>query len=188
MKKKKTQNILLRLLALLVAALFVFVIIMSAKVMYEYKLGRESFDQVDFYKMQAYSTKNSKAVMKALRSGKTERISKAINGHPDVSELMDFADWRNADYRGAVSLGSGSISTEPDGNGMIDISEKFIIESGDERYVLLIETVTSRWGRKNEGVSAVAVCTYDYYDSRIDPWIGEKDDETALAGTLFADK
>lgn len=188
MEKKKIRKIMLRLLALLIAALFVLVIIMSAKVMYEYKLERENFSSVDFYKMQAYSAKNSKAVMKALRSGKTQRISRVINGHPDVTELMDFADWRNADYRGAVSLGAGSLSTEPDGNGRVEINEKFVIDSGDERYILFIETTTSRWGRKNEGVNAVAVCNYDYYDSQTDTWNGEKDDETALAGTLFPER
>lgn len=188
MKQRKSGTRGLRLFALLLLALFIFAAVKIAVETYRYKVSKESFDQTDFYKMQEFSTKNSEKIMKALKSGKPEKLSKLIAGEPDVSEVMDFADWKNADYDNAVSWGAGSLSPAADENGLIDIDEKYVIDAGDSKYVLYIETTTSRWGRKNEGVNAVAVCTYAYYDGLDETWNGEKSDLTALAGTLFRDR
>jgi len=54
--------------------------------------------------------------------------------------------------------------------------------------VLFIETLTSRWGMNNEGVSAVGVTTFSHFDGVDYNWSGEKDDQSALAGELFWDK
>lgn len=188
LKQRRSGTRGLRLFGLLLLALFIFVAIKVGVEAYRYRVSKESFDQTDFYRMQEFSEQNSEKIMKALKSGKTDKLAKLIAGQPDVSEVMDFADWRNADFDNAVSWGAGSLSTAADEKGYIDIDEKFVVDTGDSKYVLYIETTTSRWGRKNEGVNAVAVCTYAYYDGLEDSWNGEKNDLTALAGTLFRDR
>ena len=59
------------------------------------------------------------------------------------------------------------------------------MDAGGTRYVLFVETVTSRWGRTNEGVSSVAVTSFDNFDSLDYEWNGKGKEGTAEAGTLF---
>ena len=101
---------------------------------------------------------------------------------------MEFADWSKADFKNAESLGAGSLTAAPDESGRMDVSERFFVEAGDKKYVLFIETLTSRWGRKNEGVTAVGVTTYKHFDDTGFAWNGKKDDSSALAGELWWNK
>jgi hypothetical protein len=98
---------------------------------------------------------------------------------------MEFADWKKADFENAVSMGAGSLTTAPDENGKMDISERFFVDIGDTRYLLFVETSTSRWGRANDGVSAVAVTTLEHFDELDWDWNGEPDDSSVLAGKLL---
>ena len=54
-----------------------------------------------------------------------------------------------------------------------------------QKYVLYIETLTSRHGMENKGVSVVAATTYEHFDESGYGWNGEKDDSSAVAGKTF---
>lgn len=184
-KKKKNRNLEIFLLAL--AVIFVCVFAISAIRTYNSKYENESFDQVDFYSMASFSADNSEKVISALKSGNMTKLTKLVGDEAGAEEVMSYADWRNANFDTAVSYGAGSYGMTPDKNGRIDVAERIVVQSGETRYVLYIETLTSRWGRKNEGVDAIGAITYSRYKDLDGNWDGEKDEESALAGTLFRD-
>ena len=185
--KKKSKNRGLAAFLILMAVLFAAVFGSTAVRTYNKKVAGENLGQIDFYKMQEYSAENSESVMSMLKSGNTEKFSKLLDDEEGAEEVMGYADWRSADFENAVSLGAGSLSTEADPKGMIEIGEKFIVKTDDTKYVIYIETLTSRWGRKNEGVDAVGVTSYTHYEDLDANWSGDKDEETALGGKLFRD-
>ena len=76
-------------------------------------------------------------------------------------------------------------STAPDKNGRMDISERFFVDVGEQRYVLYVETLTSRHGMNNEGVTVVGATTYEHFDELNYLWNGNKDDSSAVAGKSF---
>ena len=184
---KKRKNKGLKIFIALLAVLFVCAFVLSALRTYGTKLKNESFDQVDFYSMAAFSSENSQEVIKTLQSGNLKKLTELVGDEAGAEELMGFADWRNANFNTAVSYGAGSFSTLADKKGRIDIAERLVVQTGETQYVLYIETLTSRWGRKNEGVDAIGAISYTRYKELDGNWNGEKDDESVLAGTLFRD-
>lgn len=187
MKSKKGNKTIVAFL-LLVAVLFIAIMAKSCSDTYNKRASGESFTQPDFNSMQKYSAENVKAVMDALKSGKASKLDSLLID-PDGSEaVINFADWKNADFDNAVSLGAGSLTAAPDDKGQMDISERIFVDVGEVRYVLFVETLTSRWGMNNEGVTAVGVTTYGHFDGLDYGWNGEADDQSALAGQLFWNK
>ena len=185
MKKGRGKTII-RLFVIAVLALFVALCAFTAVRTFNEKKAAESFSEVDYYSMQNYSDKNAEAVFSALKSGKPDKLKNRMLNSEGLDAVMEFADWSNADFSNAVSLGAGSLSAAPDDAGRIDVSERIFVDVGDTKYVLMVETVTSRWGRTDDGISAVAVTTYDHFDGDLDyDWLGEADDESVLAGELF---
>ena len=67
----------------------------------------------------------------------------------------------------------------------MDVSERIFVDIDGTRYVLFVETLTSRWGRDNEGISAIAATSFEHFDALDYAWSGEADDQSALAGSLF---
>ncbi len=183
MEKKKSNRLLITTLVFL-AVVFVITAVISACSAYNKRMAEEKLTEVDFYSMQEFCGQNASAVMNALASGKKERLEKQMPDAEGIDDVMGFADWSKADFKNAVSMGAGSLSASPDENGMMDISEKFIVQAGDDKYVLFIETITSRWGRKNEGLSSVGVTTYEHFSDLNYDWAGEPDDQSVLAGKL----
>ena len=183
--KKKGKNTGVKIFLLFLAVLFVCVFAFTEVKIFNTRRANESFDQVDFHSMAEFSAKNSEKVIKALRSGNLKKLTKLVGDEAGAEEVMRFADWRNANFDTALSYGAGSLSTEADKKGRIDVAERIVVQAGETKYMFYIETLTSRWGRKNEGVSAVGVTTYSHYNELDSSWNGEKDDESALAGTLF---
>lgn len=176
-----------RIIALLVmmVALFVLALLVSSTSAYRSKRANEKLNNVDTYKMESYSEVNSAKVMKALASGKSKKLAKLMVNAEGADALMEFADWKKADFENAVSLGSGSLMKEPDENGKMEVDERFFVDVDGQKYVLFIESSTSRWGRKNDGVSAIGATTYDHFDDMDYEWNGEPDDESVLAGALM---
>ena len=113
------------------------------------------------------------------------KVEKLMIDPAGVDALMNFADWKNADFENATSMGAGSLTPAPDENGKMDISERFIVNVGDVKYVLFVETLTSRWGMNNDGVSAAAATTFGHFDGTDYAWNGEGDDQSVLAGSLW---
>lgn len=145
----------------------------------------EAAAEVDFYSMQKTCSKNAREVFKALQSGKTARLEKLLIDPEGAGDVMEFADWSKADFENAVSLGAGSLTETPDADGNIDVSEKFFVKAGDDRYVIFVETLASRLGRGNAGVSAVSVITYEDFDAAYFVWNGEEDKGGVTAGKLW---
>lgn len=187
MKKSRSNKILTAALIVL-AVIFVLVAVMVSKATYNRKVAEEKLTDVDFYSMQSFCGENAEAVMDALKSGNKDKLAALMPGASGIEDVMEFADWRKADFKKAESLGAGSLTAAPDESGRMDVSERFFVEAGDKKYVLFVETLTSRWGRKNEGVSAVGVTTYKHFDDTGFVWNGEKDDSSALAGELWWNK
>ena len=187
MKKGKGLISLFLFLAAL-AVIFVAVTTKTSDKKFEELKAAEQLTEIDYYSMNEYSKLNSSLVMEALKSGKPDKLKALFTADSNVEgvdALMEFADWEKADFDNAIGMGAGSLSPGPDSSGLMDISERFFVDADGRQYVLLIETLTSRLGRNNEGVSAVAVTTYDHFDSMNYAWNGKTDDETLIAGALF---
>ena len=187
MNKKKSNQILIVAL-LLMMLVFVIVAIVTANSTYNKKVAVEKITEPDFYSMAGYSKSNSEAVMKAMKSGNADKLGALMINSKGADEVLAFAEWKKADFDNAVSLGAGSLSTAPDKKGMMDINERFIVTVGENKYVLYVETLTSRHGMNNEGISAVGVTTYEHFEELAYAWNGEKDDSSALAGESFVKK
>ena len=184
MKKKKSNQILLVLL-LMVALVFALVTIITARSTYNKKVAAENITEPDFNAMAEFSNENSKAVLKALKSGSADKLGSLMIDPKGAENVTGFTSWADADLENAVSLGAGSFSAAPDEKGMMDICERFIVPVGEQKYVVYIETLTSRHGMKNEGVKVVGATTYEHFDQLDYAWNGEQDDSSAVAGETF---
>lgn len=187
MNRKKSNQILL-IAVLLMALVFTIVTVRTATVTYNNKVAKETVTEPDFYAMANFSSENSKAVMKALKSGSADKLGSLMVDPKGVEVVIGFAAWKEADLDNAVSLGAGSFSTAPDKKGMMDISERFVVPVGEQKYVLYIETLTSRHGMKNEGVKVLAATTYENFEQLGFEWNGDKDNSSAVAGESFTAK
>lgn len=187
MSKNRSNKILICSL-LILALIFALAAMISSKKAYKEKLASEQLTELDFNSMQAFSTENAAVVMDALKSGNKEKLGKLMSDTGGIDEVMNFAKWKKADFKNAVSLGAGSLTAAPDGAGKMDISERFLVDTGDTKYVLFIETLTSRWGRDNDGISAIGVTTYAHFEEKEYDWNGEPDDQSVLAGELWWNK
>ena len=183
--KKKRSTIILLAALIIMLLVFAAVTVGIAKSTYKRNVAEEKITEPDFYSMSEFSEKNSESVMKALKDGDAEKLKTLINDSTGVEELLDFADWADADLENVTSMGAGSLSAAPDKKGRMDISERFFVNVGDHRYVLYIETLTSRHGMVNEGVSLVGATTYEHFDELDYNWNGDKDDSSAAAGKTF---
>ncbi|MBQ0041372.1 MAG: hypothetical protein KBS56_05020 [Clostridiales bacterium] len=183
--KKAVGGIKIIVFVALVLVLFVGVTVKTANKTYNERVAAESFDTLDSYKMQEYCHENAEAVMDALKSGKADKLEALMVKATGVDSVIDFANWKDADFKNAVSMGSGSLTVNPDKKGRMDVSERFFVDVGSKKYMLFIETQTSRWGRTNDGVSAVGVTTFAHFDATDYAWNGEDDGESALAGKLL---
>lgn len=181
MSKKKSNRILLTAV-LLVLAVFAFVAYKTATATYNKSVADETITEPDFYSMTEFSAENSGEVMKALKSGNAGKLEELMIDPTGVEDVMGFANWGDADLDNVISLGAGSLSEAPDKNGKMDVSERFIVPVGDQKYVLFIETLTSRHGMRNEGVTAVAATTNEHFEETYRDWLGQKDDRSVLAG------
>jgi hypothetical protein len=184
MKRKKSNQILL-IGFLLMVLVFAIVTIKTASATYNKKVAEEKITEPDFYAMSEYCADNSQAVMKALKAESAEKLKSLMIDSKGIEDVLGFASWSDADLANVISLGAGSFSTAPDKDGKIDISERFVIPVGDQKYVLYVETLTSRHGMNNEGVSVIAATTYDHFDQLDYGWNGAADDSSAVAGKSF---
>ena len=185
---KKRSNIILLIALIVLALIFAIVAAGAARTAYDKRVAGEKLTEIDYYSMQGFCEENANAVMDALKSGSKDKLKKLMPEAEGIDELMAFAKWKKADFKNAVSQGAGSLTEAPDEAGKMDVSEAFFVDIGDTKYVLFVETLTSRWGRQNEGVTAVAATTYDHYDGLDVRWNGEPDEESVLAGKLWWNK
>lgn len=181
----KKKNVKIILFFILLLAIFIAVAGFAARQTFNEKKANESLSEIDYYSMQTYSEANVKLVEDALKAGKADKLKGKMENTEGIDAVMGFADWSNADFKHASSLGTGSLSAKPDANGLMDVNERLFVDVDGTQYVLFVETLTSRWGRDNEGISAIAVTNYEHFDALDYGWNGEPDDQSVLAGSLF---
>lgn len=145
----------------------------------------EVLTEIDRLSMADFSHQNSKLVMQALKNNRESELAELLISKDGLNSVLKYVNWSKADIKNVVSMGSGSFMTKPDRDGKMDIGERFFINIDGKKYVLYIETLTSRLGRDNDGVSAIGVTSFDHFDSMDWMWNGEKDSQSALAGSLY---
>lgn len=191
---KKKRNIVM-LIAVTVILILLFCI--SASLMYgktreklseEEKQGMpETVADLDVYDMNEYCSQNSGRVLEYIKDGNTKGLEKLMISSEGLEEVMTYTDWSSADLDNTVSLGTGSLSAAPDANGKMDVNERIFVDTDNGKFVFFIETVTSDQGKTNDGVGAIGVTSYGYFDSVDYEWNGEAGDNSVLAGRLFRD-
>jgi hypothetical protein len=67
---------------------------------YKKRLSNEKLSSVDMYKVHEYSEENSNIVMKALASGSSDKLAKNMINSEDAAAVMEFAEWKKADFIG----------------------------------------------------------------------------------------
>lgn len=197
LRNKSTGNKRMLTLAVMLAVIFAAAVLITAlitknvtekKAAERLEAAGQTEATLDKYSMQKYCADNAQAVFKALKDGDSKALKKLMIDPEGIEAVMEFADWTAADFESAISMGSGSLTAEPDDKGRMDESERFFVDVGDSRYVFFIETLTSDHGRKNDGVSAVSVTSYEHFDETDYEWNGEGDEQSALAGELYWNK
>ena len=148
----------------------------------------ETVAELDVYDMHESCRQNSAKVLEYLKAGNTKGLEKLMISSDGLDEVMLYTDWSSADLDNAVSLGTGSLSAAPDADGKMDVSERIFVDTDSGRFVFFIETITSENGKTNDGVSAVGVTSFGYFDSVDFEWNGEAGDNSVLAGKLYRDK
>lgn len=192
MSRRFRNNLII--LLLVVVTVFVSVKVFASMVeyfadrRYQKNIENESFTEVDTYKLSVYSEENAVAALKALKSGSKDKLEKLFTDKTDVTELMEYADWSSMDEERSRTLGGGSYMYEPDSNGRMDFGETYWIRIGKKTYVMYIQTVCSRYGKANDGISAIAATTWEHYDSIHWLWEWQTDKNEVLAGTPYSDK
>lgn len=183
--KAKKNNAKLIIFLILLLAIFVALTTLVARQTFSGKKANENLSEIDYYSMQAHSNANVKLVTEALKSGKADKLKGKMKNTEGIDAVIEFADWGNADFKHASSLGTGSLSAKPDANGLMDVSERLFVDIEGVQYVLFVETVTSRWGRDNDGISAIAATSLEHFEALDYGWNGDPDDQSVLAGSLF---
>lgn len=185
-KKTKRSTIILLVIFLILVLAFVAITVSTAKSRYAKNVAEENITEPDFYAMQEFCGKNAAEVMKALKANDAEKLkSLMLKDSAGIEDVLGFAKWEDADFENVTSLGAGSLSAAPDKKGRMDISERFFVNIGEQKYVLYIETLTSRHGMINSGVSVVGATTYEHFDELDYNWNGDSDDASAVAGKSF---
>ena len=151
----------------------------------EEQTEESEFKELDTYTMQEFCKQNADAVFTALKDGDEAQLESLMIDADGAASVMEYADWTDADFGKAISMGSGSLTVNPDEEGRMDVSERFFVTTGGTKYVFFIETRCSKMGRVNDGVSAIGVTTFSHFDAVDYTWNGEKDDTSVLAGSLF---
>lgn len=176
-----------------VTIIFIFVLFLAtftivsktAKKTYEKRISQEKNINLDVYKMHKFARENTQYVIKALQRENAKKIRKIVINPLNVQKLLDEVDWKNLKDDNIRSFGTGSFSSKPNNKGEIDIGEQMSIKIGKKRFALYIQTITSRYGRINEGVSCIAITSFKHYDDLDYEWNWQTDDETLRVGKPF---
>lgn len=170
---------------ILIIGIIIAVTTITARLTYKNKIAEEQFTEPDMYKMQEYSNKNSMGVFQALKDGDRKILGELVISNDNFDKLLKYANWDQMDIDKVSSSGAGSMMPKPDKNGRMDVVEMFGVKIGGKKYVVYIQTVVSRWGKANDGVSCIAVTTtkrYEETDGELD-W--KTDKEVIRAGKMF---
>lgn len=181
-KKKKTGDLVLALIVVLV--MFIAAMYISAQLTYKYAKTHLYTTEMDWYNVQDYNMKNCNKVFDALKNG-GEGLNDIIIEDVDITPLMDYANWENAEFEDIRAFGGGNTSLEPDSKGRIEYGDMWCVTIDGDRYMMYIQSISSRYGRNNDGVSFIAVTHWSHYDNIDWEWDWDDDEHTVTLGTSF---
>lgn len=152
---------------------------------YQERVKSETSKELDVYKMQEYAHENATIVLKSLKKGKTKKIINNMRRPANLDALMEYADWRHMDVRGSTSFGTGSFMPKPDRRGRMDVGEQIILTAGNKKYALYVQTLVSRYGKINKGITCIAVTTFKHFNELDYAWNWQTDEKTLRTGKAF---
>lgn len=185
MFKKVLKGILIIVLVVALGGALIYYTGIVAGRTYQERVNSETSKDLDVYKMQNYAHENAEIILKALKKCDAEKLKENINEATNVEELIDYADWKNLDIKGSTSFGTGSFMPRPDKDGKMDVGEQIILKVGKEKYAFYVQTLTSRYGKINEGITCVAVTTFKHFDEIDYLWLWQSDSKTLRVGKAF---
>ena len=185
MFKRTFNSILTVILIIGLIAGFVYWTGRTAGKTYQERVNNEQNTELDVYKMQKYAVDNTEKVLEALVAGDSDEIAELVPRATNVKELMEYADWENLDLDKKTSFGTGSFMPKPDKNGKMDVGELITLKTQNGKYVMYVQTVTSRYGIIDDGVSCIAVAKWKHYDDTDYSWDWKTDSETLRVGKAF---
>lgn len=152
---------------------------------YQERVNNEQNTELDVYKMQKYAADNAEKVLKALKKEDADKIAELVPKAANVNELMQYADWGELDINNKTSFGTGSFMPKPNKKGKMDVGEQIILSAGNGRYAIYVQTVTSRYGKIDNGISCIAVTTWKHFDEIDYAWKWITDSGTLRVGKAF---
>lgn len=173
----------LDLIKAIVFVLLLFVIVMFVTANGTYYFAKEHFrtTRLDEFQIQEFSSENCDAVFESLAKG-GKGLEDLMCGDPDVREFLKYADWSKGEYDDKRSYGGGSLEDGADANGIYEYADLWRVTIDGEQYMLYIQSESSRYGRENDGVSMIAVTTYEHFNELDANWDCKPDDDTLILG------
>lgn len=185
MLSKILKGILVVILVVAVGGALIYYTGLVAGRTYEERVAAETNEKVDVYKMQNYAHENAEMVLKALKKSDTDKIQDNMRKPADLTKLMNYADWKDLDIKCKTSFGTGSFMPKPDKKGRMDVGEQIMLKAGNTKYVIYVQTLTSRCGKIDEGITCIAVTTFKHFDEIDYAWLWQTDSSTLRAGKAF---
>ena len=185
MFKKFFKGLLIIILVVVLGGGLIYYTGVVAGRTYQERVNAETSKELDVYKMQKYAHENAEDVLKALKKGDAEKLEETLINPSNIEDIIDYADWEHIDDKNSTSFGTGSFMPKPDKKGRMDVGEQMMIKIGKEKYAFYVQTVTSRYGKINDGVACVAVTNFKHFDDVDYLWHWQTDAETLRAGKAF---
>ena len=149
--------------------------------------------KADMYNMQICSSETATDVFDTLKEndGNLQALFEETYGEIDdemVQEaeyFAEFADWENCKYKEVRSMGgafTGDSEKKYTRDDDVYYGESWVLSTSDETYVIYMECKFDTFGKKEKGLSAIAVTTWDNYYERSDVWDYRTDEYTARIG------
>lgn len=172
---------------MVVILIFVAIMFVTSYATYYFAKANLSTKVLDEFQVQEFSSENCDAVFKALKGGGAG-LGDLMDEGTKTRKLLDYAEWPSADFEDKMSLGGGSFMDGADAEGYYAYEDIWSVYVNDERYIMCIQTVTSRYGRENDGVSCIAISTWDHYLGIDREWDIDNDENTVLIGRPYVAK
>lgn len=185
MRSKVFKSIVAILFIALLVIVFVIVTTRTANKTYDSRVANEKNTEVDVYKMETYARDNAAKVLDILQDKDKDALESTLLNPSNVDKLINYADWDKLDTDKMTSFGTGSYMPKPDEDGKMDVGELISLKLGKDEYVIYIQTLTSRWGKIDEGVSCIAVVNRKRFDDVDYAWEWQTDNKTLRAGKPF---
>lgn len=183
--RKKPEAVLLLLIAVLL-------VVLGYICSFNHRLNSYS-GKADLYNMQICTAETATDVFDTLKEndGNLQALFEETYGEIDEEAVQaaayfaEFAAWENCKYKKVRSMGGafiGDSEKEYTRDDDVYYGESWVLSTSDETYVIYMECKFDTFGKKEKGLSAIAVTTWDNYYERSDVWDYRTDEYTARIG------